>query len=95
MEIRHALEWMQPCEIGRSTAELCDRKMHMKLTRKIFRTVVGIMPALVYGAETCWCLRKKWVSEPLVGLVEEMYHRATTRVRTEYGVSAELSVIVG
>ena len=44
---------------------------------------------------TFWCLRKKGVPEPIVRLVEEMYNGATTRVRTECGVSAEFPVTVG
>ena len=35
---------------------LCDRRMNMKIKGKVYRTVVR--PALMYGAETSWALKK-------------------------------------
>ena len=46
--------YAQLCRLNRDNGVLCDRNMHVKLTEKLFRTVV--MPSMLYGAET-WALR--------------------------------------
>ena len=38
---------------------------------------------------TFWCIRKEGVHKQIARLVEEMYNGATSRVKTDCGVSAE------
>ena len=35
---------------------LCDRRMKVKIKGKVYKTIVG--PAMVYGAETLWAVKK-------------------------------------
>ena len=51
---RIRIGWMKWKEVS---AEMCDRKMPVKLKDKVFNTII-IRPAMTYSSE-CWAVKKK------------------------------------